>query len=428
MEKQLKFERYPEYKDSGVEWLGDVPQNWIIKKVKHVIKEHSGNGFPIHLQGSNNLEVPFYKVSDINGKDDFLTVSNNYVSRSIIKQNGWNYVPKYSIITAKIGEALRKNHRKIVLNECIIDNNCIALEAKKIDIKYNYYIHKIIDFDWFTNAGAVPSISVEKYKNSAIIIPPIEEQKRIAEFLDKKTAQIEQAISQKQQLIELLKERRQIVIHNAVTRGLNPDAPMKPSGIDWIGEIPAHWKVKKLKHLTTCLADKVISKHSTRTYVGMENIESWTGKYLDNNIEADGIASRFETGDILFGKLRPYLAKVMITKFSGICSTELLVYRPTKEIKQEYLFQLMISYDFIKMVDSSTYGAKMPRANSEFIGNLLTPLPPISEQQKIVEYLDKVTTKIEAAITCKQNEIEKLKEYKATLINSAVTGKIKVFS
>ncbi len=154
---------YPKYKDSGVEWLGEVPEGWNISKIKYLVKEHSGNGFPHDEQGNIAGEIPFLKVSDLAVKERYIEFSNNYVTIDTIEKYKWNIVPAGSIITAKIGESLRKNHRKILARESIIDN--IGIESKRLNKEFNFYLHSIIDFDWFVNPGAVPSLSIEKYKS-----------------------------------------------------------------------------------------------------------------------------------------------------------------------------------------------------------------------------------------------------------------------
>lgn len=169
---------YPTYRDSGVDWLGEIPEHWGVVPLKRLVKEHSGNGFPIELQGEHG-DIPFFKVSDFSQKNIVITEAVNYVSSELVKKQKWNLVPKNSLVTAKIGEALRKNHRKILGKESVIDNNCIAFEVLSLDLKYNFYLHQIIDFDWFTNPGAVPSISVTKYKSEKVPVPPLPEQQRI---------------------------------------------------------------------------------------------------------------------------------------------------------------------------------------------------------------------------------------------------------
>ena len=166
--------------------------------------------------------------------------------------------------------------------------------------------------------------------------------------------------------------------------------------------------------------------NNTNFRIGLENIESKTGKYIPTSeivFEEDGI--KFENGDILFGKLRPYLAKVFLADRGGICVSEFLVLR-TKGANNHFLKFLMLSPLFIDIVDSSTYGTKMPRANWEFIGNLKIPLPPIEEQKAIAEFLDSEISKIDSIIGKIKKQIELIKEYKNSLINQAVCGKVGV--
>ena len=203
-------------KNSGVEWLGDVPAHWEMKAIKRVVKEHAGNGFPIELQG-NNGDVPFLKVSDLNKGGKLLEDFANSVTRNIIYEMKWNIVPKFSLVTAKIGEALKKNHRKIISQDSIIDNNCIAFECLGINLDYHYYLSLIIDFDWFENGGTVPSLSVQKYKNQKICIPSLEEHAAIADYLDQETTKIDRLCDTVNQTIGRLKEYRTALITQAVT-------------------------------------------------------------------------------------------------------------------------------------------------------------------------------------------------------------------
>ncbi len=204
-------------KDSGVEWIGQVPEHWEVVSMKRVIKEHSGNGFPIDLQG-NNGSIPFLKVSDFSeNQDKYIFKWNNSVTNKVIKQKKWNIVPKNSIVTAKIGEALRKNHRKILSIDSIIDNNCLGIEIKKADVLFGYYLHCALDFDLFTNPGAIPSLAMDKYRNQKIALPPFQEQQQITDYLDAQTAKIDQAISLKTAHIEKLKEYKSVLINDVVT-------------------------------------------------------------------------------------------------------------------------------------------------------------------------------------------------------------------
>lgn len=203
-------------KQSGVEWLGEVPEHWEMKAIKRVVKEHSGNGFPIELQG-NNGNTPFLKVSDLNKTGKYISDFSNSVNLELINEMKWNIVPKFALATAKIGEALRKNHRKILSQDSIIDNNCIAFECLNINLNYHYYLSLLIDFDWFENGGTIPSLSVQKYKNQKICIPPLSEQTAIADYLDKETAKIDRLCDTVNQTINCLQEYRTALITQVVT-------------------------------------------------------------------------------------------------------------------------------------------------------------------------------------------------------------------
>lgn len=194
----------------------------------------------------------------------------------------------------------------------------------------------------------------------------------------------------------------------------------KDSGVDWIGEIPNHWDTSPLKRVLTLSSEKLLSYKSNLSYVGMENIESWSGRLIESQTVAEGLSSKFYKGDILFGKLRPYLAKVTLAQTDGICSTEFLVYRTRKHFGNYFRYSLC-SKQFINIIDASTYGSKMPRASSEFIGLQPIPLPPASEQTAIAIFLDQKTAQIDEAIAIKEQQIELLKERKQIIIQKAVT-------
>lgn len=191
----------------------------------------------------------------------------------------------------------------------------------------------------------------------------------------------------------------------------------KDSGVKWIGEIPSHWNAIKLKYKLQLINEKIVP--NGLQYVGMENIESFTGKYVQSDIKAEGLANHFQAGDILFGKLRPYLAKAYQCKADGCCSTELLVYR-NKEYSDFFKYTFLAK-PFVDLVNSSTYGSKMPRANANFIGSQFIPVPPASEQRAIVSFLDTELGKIDTYMDKEQQLIERLKELKQSLIARAVT-------
>ena len=197
----------------------------------------------------------------------------------------------------------------------------------------------------------------------------------------------------------------------------------KPSGVEWLGEVPEHWEVKRLKYSAFRVDEKVEADDENPVlYVGLEHIESWTGRLLplDPDLVPTGISNRFRAGDMLFGKLRPYLAKACNVDFVGLCSSELLVLRAARPDRRFLLYRLLAD-GFISLVDASTYGAKMPRASWDFIGSCALPVPPIEEQSAIADFLDRETAKIYTLMSKKRMLIERLKEKRTALISRTVT-------
>ena len=196
----------------------------------------------------------------------------------------------------------------------------------------------------------------------------------------------------------------------------------RDSGVEWLGKVPEGWNTERLKYCATLINEKVDGRESNLQYTGLENIESWTGRLIPSEeiSTSEGQSNIYEPEDVLFGKLRPYLAKVLSAKEHGICTGELLVLRP-KDVSQEYLFRYMLARDFISIVDSSTYGAKMPRASWDFIGDLPVLLPTEAEQRAIAAFLDSETGRIDTLIEKKERQIKLLQEKRAALISHAVT-------
>ena len=195
---------------------------------------------------------------------------------------------------------------------------------------------------------------------------------------------------------------------------------MKDSGIEWIGEIPEEWEVTKLKYLSTFPIEK--NARTDSPYIGLENIESWTGKYVSSDSQYDkSQALAFFENNILFGKLRPYLAKVFCASNDGCCSSEFCILNFSSSVNIRYFWNLLISPTFIDHVTKSTYGTKMPRANTDFIKNICVPVPPRIEQDRIALYLDATSAKIDSLISETRSNIEEYKKLKQAVITQAVT-------
>jgi type I restriction enzyme S subunit len=247
----------------------------------------------------------------------------------------------------------------------------------------------------------------DDFKSLCLYFPPRPEQDQIVRYLSWKISMINKYINTKKKQIELLKEQKQAVVNETVTRG---------------------GKEKQARRLKT-LVKEVTNKASPKNcfYIGMENIISGKAEYVETAITVEGDCKQFLVGDVLFGKLRPYLAKVYLPEREGVCSGEFLVLRGFSGYLP-YLKYVLLSYNFVMTVNASTYGAKMPRANWDFIGNCEILLPSISEQQSKAEYLDNQCAKIDRLIGKLNDEIALFAEYRTRLLSDVVTGKVNVQS
>lgn len=193
----------------------------------------------------------------------------------------------------------------------------------------------------------------------------------------------------------------------------------KPSGVEWLGDVPEHWEIKRLKYCAPLVTTKAGTLDSNP--IALENIESWTGRFIETESEFEGEGIRIQKDDVLFGKLRPYLAKVYLAEKNGKSVGDIFVLRPTKNTASKYLSNTLRTENYIKIIDGSTYGSKMPRASWEFVGGLPFFLPPLPEQQAIAAFLDRETGRIDALNAKKERLLELLAEQRTALISSAVT-------
>jgi type I restriction enzyme S subunit len=210
---------------------------------------------------------------------------------------------------------------------------------------------------------------------------------------------------------------------NAGAGRFKPYPAYKDSGVEWLGEIPAHWEVKRLKYVASARISKLDVKPDDAVYVGLEHVEPWTGRLLLENQPGtvDSVVGSFRAGDVLFGKLRPYLAKVARPDFDGVCTSEILPLRPVPGCSQSYVMYELLNAPYIHWLDSLTYGTKMPRVSPEQVASSFVGLPPLPEQRAIAAFLDRETARIDALVAKKERLIALLEEQRTALITRAVT-------
>lgn len=304
-----------------------------------------------------------------------------------------------------------------------------AIESKNQNYcltKFLFYCLNDTKFinDTFFEGSALKHLQKDKFKNFRIPLPPLAEQERIAEFLDKKCASIDSSIENLEQKTKSLAQYKKALITQCVTKGLNPKIlEFKDSEIPWIRQIPKHWEISKIKYVAKIRSENSSFNAENDKYIGLENVAGYLNSLIETNTEYENsIQAVCKKGDILFGKLRPYLSKVIIAPFNCFCSSEFLQFINLK-CYFKFFYYFLLNKNFIENVNSSTYGAKMPRANSNYIMNLNFLVPPLNEQKEIAEILDKKCKKIDNLSANYKEQIKTLKEYKKALIYECVTGK-----
>ena len=412
------MERYSEYKDSGVYFLPRLPKDWKIRKAKYLFNEEYRPTRPddeivtcfrdgqVTLRKNRRIEGFTNSLKEIGyqgvRKGDLVIHNMDAFAGSIgVSDSDGKATPVYSCCTPKSDEV--NQYYYCLLLRCLARNGFILSLAKGIR-------ERSTDFRF------------NDFKELYLPLPSRRDQDAIVAYLDKVTSKIDAAIAQQQKMIELLNERKQIIINNAVTKGLDPTAKMKPSGIPWLGNIPAHWEVRKLKYLAT----QVTTPSSNNNKIGLENIESGTGEFIQTETIFEGNGTEYKIGDILYGKLRPYLKKVFLAKDCGNAVGDFFIFRPNSDTNPEYLQHIFLSQQLTDVINSSTYGAKMPRVSIDFMGSQYLPFPPFDEQEHISSIIAKSSIPLNMQIDVCKKKIAFFQERKQIIINDVVTGKVKV--
>lgn len=418
-----------EMKDSGIEWIGEIPEIWDTQKVKFCFSIVSGSGFADSLQGQENGDLPICKASDISNAGHYLNSAANYLSNEQAVNTGFSIIPKGSILFPKIGEAMRKNRRAISCVPCCLDNNCQAIVPySNIDSDYSYYTMLCVDMLWFDNNGTVPCVNNVKFKNSFLPYPPLPEQRLIASFLDTKCAEIDALTADIQQQIDALEQYKRSVITETVTKGLNPEAKMKDSGIEWVGEIPENWEIIRgkfiLKYLQkpvkeddgviTCFRDGEVTLRSNRREDGFT--------MSDKEIGYQGV----DVGDLVVHGMDGFAGAIGISDSRGKASPVLNVL-DTEQDKRYIMYYLRsMAYGDVFLAIATGIRVRSCDLRWNKLAELLYPIPPLEEQKAIVAYIDDTLAKTDEVIADKKLQLETLDNYKKSLIFEYVTGKKEV--
>ncbi|ENS0479248.1 TPA: restriction endonuclease subunit S [Klebsiella aerogenes] len=450
-----KYKAYPEYKDSGVEWLGEIPNHWIRSKfgyLKTILTDYTANGSFADLKSNvTYLDEPSYarlvRLTDL--RHDLNNSNGVWIDK-----NSYNYLGKSSLyggefLLANVG-AYAGLFYQMPYNKgpaSLAPNMFMAkFSPEKTSRKFIAYVGQADNISKqlmlkATASSAQPKLNKDDFKSIFCCYPPLNEQTKISVFLDHETAKIDNLIEKQQQLIELLKEKRQAVISHAVTKGLNPDVPMKDSGVEWLGKVPEHWTIAQLKfntiemqtgpfgsqlHAEDYVVDGIPLINPAHMNAGMiipdpkVTVDEATQERLGRH--------KLSEGEIIFSR-RGELGRCAVVKKNNegwLCGTGSLKAKLTKKIIPDYAYTLISSEGVVSELTLESKGSTMANLNTETLGRIRLPVPPISEQEAILDYIKIISDKYDYLIRSADTAIRLMQERRTALISAAVTGKIDV--
>jgi type I restriction enzyme S subunit len=441
------MKRYDSYKDSGIEWIGEVPSHWDDTRIKFTVNEkHSlfidGDWIEskviteegIRYITTGNVKVGYYSEQ-----------GNGYISSQTFNDLNCTEVYEGDLIISRLNNPIGRACIIPNLNSRIVTSvdNVIYRPDSNLNKRYLLYLFSSKEYfehtDLISRGATMQRISRGMLGNLKIPRPCIVEQTTIANYLDQKTTQIDDLIAKKERLIQLLEEECTAIINQAVTKGLDPSVPMKDSGIEWLGEIPAHWVVKMLKFVTSLITNGFVGPTRDLYYeTGVRYIQSLhikKGKidferspyYVSEEWSNDHPRSILKEGDVLVVQTGAVGEVAMVDKDYEDCNCHaLIIVRTNEKLIPVFLLNLLESSFGKAQMKLIETGALHQHINSTKLKDIITIVPPIEEQSQIVRFIEEQRGRIQTVINKTQQEIELLKEYKTALISEVVTGKVDV--
>lgn len=441
----MSFKAYEEFKDSNIDWIGPIPNYWQSYKLKHVINEFIAGGTPKSSNDAfwdeNNNGIPWIAIGDMTD-NDYVNSTVKSITREGLADKNLRILKKGTLIYS-IFASLGKT---AILNIDATTNQAILglITSTKIDVKYlKYYLEALKGtISRFSNENTQENLNSNIVKNMEIAMPEsLEEQKQIANYLDKQTAKIDATIAKNKELIELLEEKRVALINQVVTKGLNPDVPMKYSGVEWIGKIPEHWNIMKLKHHGFVLGGYAFKSgdftDSGVKVVKITNVQSlkfdWSECfYLPKSYLHEHSEFKINKEDIIFALTRPIIstgikAAIFDENEPALANQRTGIFKKhSNDLISTFLYYVIYSDYFKEDFKSKITATNQPNISPLDIGEIKLILPSVEEQKQIVSKLNEETKKISEVISKIKENINLLEEYKTSLIHNVVTGKIDV--
>ncbi|HEC1759236.1 TPA: restriction endonuclease subunit S [Campylobacter lari] len=430
------------FKDSGIEWLGEIPEYWEVVTLKYLVEKIIGGGTPDTSNldyWTNNKKDGYLWVSieDIT-KSSFITDTKRYITQNGLKSSSAKLIPPFSIlysIYASLGK-IAYSDQILTTNQAILG---IQSNHKLVFYKFLfYYLCNTTNYVTILSSMTTQNnISLSVVANLKIPLPPLKEQEQIANFLDEKCEQIKNFIEKKEKLINLLKEQKQALINETITKGLDKNVNFKDSGIKYLGEIPQHWKVKRLANFGAFLKGNGISRQdlaedgeSAILYGDIYTKYQIKTHFLHSKIskKTSLSATPIYNGDILFsgsGETKEDIGKsvVYLGDDNAFAGGDVIIFRQKENNALFLSYVLNTKYaNFCKSIDSK--GEIIVHIYASNLKDIKIPLPPLKEQEQIANFLDEKCEKIDLLIEKTEKQIKLIKEYKTTLINQAVCGRI----
>ena len=411
MEEKNSKKKERKMRDSGIPWIGEVPEGWEFSKIKYHCTMKSGDNITA-LDISDNGEYPVYGGNGLRG---FYKIYNKNGNHILIGRQG----------------ALAGNVHLVNGKFWATDHAVIVTLKNDVFINYFFRMLESMNLNQYAfDTAAQPGLSVSRIMNLNIVLPNLKEQHRIADFLGSKCSEIDTLIENLRARMESAKEYKKAVITEAVTKGLDKDAKMKDSGVEWIGEIPEGWKVVRFKHIASIKSNLVQpDKYMKYPQIAPDNIEKDTGRLLSHQtVEESGVISGnhlFYRGQILYSKIRPNLNKLTVAPFDGLCSADM--YPIESKLPTLFMVYSMLSTYFVSQVSLIIQDrVKMPKINQEELGEIKVAVPSQQEMLTLADYLDSKCSEIDALLQNYEYQIATLEEYNKSLIYEYVTGKKEV--
>ena len=440
MRQSETVRKYDTYKNSGIEWIGKIPQNWNVRKLFGLLKSIGSGTTPKGYDSYYDGDIPWLNTGDLT--DSYVNIIGKTVTDIAMTEcSALKLFDKNSVVIAMYGATIGK--LGIITFPTTTNQACCVMScSKSLYNKYLFYVlYSARDYILTLSYGAgQPNISQETMKSFKLCCPDVVEQQQIADYLDKKCGEIDKVIETEKLVIEKLKEYKQSIITKAVTKGLDKSVPLKDSGIEWIGKIPQHWEIIKLKKTISLIAD-IDHYMPDTTDTGYSYLMTGDLKDIASKIDFEN-CKHISDSDYkdLSKKIHPVLDDVIFARYATIgtvCYVDIqkdflvsyscLTIRPNSEkLFGKFLYYYLISDTFKIEVSQYINSNTQSNVGLDSLQKVYMVLPNKTEQQQIAEYLDKKCSEIDKAIGDKQQVIEKFTEYKKSLIYECVTGKRKV--